>query len=683
MSPTSASASYRSVVVYASRRATGSTRSNSAELTTRPGSIVFMLLAGRLDVPEGTAALLFDLDGVLLDSLSLDYEIVGTLLQEELSSVVEVPRSVIRENFAYAISDFWRRISDACALGLTPEAVSRLVEKYESHRRVAVMAIHDGIPEIIAAARGQGMPIGVVSNNPHGEIRKTLANAGLVADGIVGNDEPGLRKKPAPDTYQEAATRLGLPPASCVAVEDSLLGAEAASAADCCTVAVATGANSFRELAESPYVWCCYTSFARCYVSLGRAGVTAKTLSSPNEFVSHMIEHIAWRLGCSIDLSWTNDDWHGLGSALGREVRKLPIKHEAASTIGMIDDGSAEIHVRAANPGRAVLTASRQVDLEWFLSSRAEQLSDGGPLVEVLKGLGAGGALDLTITVASFEDPHHTWEGIFRGVGTALDKMFNEQPMAPSPPRGEGTESPAAPLTTTGERAVERGWTVWRVSEWGASLERRTAESVVRISLRLGAPSVRCTINVADSIDVTGMVDLLGEFAEGAGLQLDVTYEAIRLSSSHVVTEDIGMTLGRALRYVAIERMDKFGIHGAGSSIKDPSDDVYQPIRVGVSMEGRKFWKYVPMSQDYGDFRKTFLIGHTLANGLYSEDLDDFVDGLAGGLESSIIMHIDNDTDPVTGWPMLFRGLGEAMAGLLAVNPHRLSLAPGVKATLA
>ncbi|MGH3850113.1 MAG: hypothetical protein ACRDRT_10480, partial [Pseudonocardiaceae bacterium] len=88
-------------------------------------------------------------------------------------------------------------------------------------------------------------------------------------------------------------------------------------------------------------------------------------------------------------------------------------------------------------------------------------------------------------------------------------------------------------------------------------------------------------------------------------------------------------------------------------------------------------------SQDYGDFRKDFLVGHTLANGLHSEDLDDFVDGLAGGLESSIIMHIDGDTDPVTGWPMLFRGLGEAMAGLLAVNPHRLSLAPGVKATLA
>jgi len=642
-----------------------------------------MLLAGRLDIPEGITALLFDLDGVLLNSLSLDYEIVHELLQKELNSTVEVPQSVIRENFPHTIPDFWGKISDACALGLTPDIVARLVDKHESRRRVAAIATHTGIPEIIDVARSQGIPIGVVSNNPHREIRQILAGAGLVADVIVGNDEPGLRRKPAPDTYREAATRLGRPPSVCLAVEDSLLGAEAASTAGCYTVAVATGANSFRELSESPYVSRCYTSFDTCYVSLGRAGVMSKNLSSPNEFVSHMIEHVAWRLGCSIDLSWTHDGWYGLGFALGREVRKLPIRQDAASTLGMIDDGSAEIHVRATRSGGAVLTASQQVDLEWFLSSRAEQLPDGKPLVEILKGLGASGGLDLTIIVASFEDPHHTWEGIFRGVGIALDAMFNEQPVAPDPPDDEEVHVPAESRPTVGQGSLERGWTVQRVSAWGASLHRRTAESDTAVSVRLGVPSVHCTINVAHSIDVAGMADLLAAFADGAALQLDVKYDAIRLSSSHVVTEDIGMTLGRALRYVAIERMERFGIHGAGSNIKITSDDTRQPIRVGVSMEGRKFWKYVPMSQDYGDFRKTFLVGHTLANGLYSEDLDDFIDGLAGGLEASIVMHIDNATDPVTGWPMLFRGLGEAMAGLLTVNPHRLSLTPGVKATLA
>ena len=72
-----------------------------------------------------------------------------------------------------------------------------------------------------------------------------------------------------------------------------------------------------------------------------------------------------------------------------------------------------------------------------------------------------------------------------------------------------------------------------------------------------------------------------------------------------------------------------------------------------------------------------------LSNGLFSEDLDDFVDGLAGGLQSSVIVHVDSDVDPISGWPMLFRGLGEAIGELLMVNPYRLALTPGVKATLA
>lgn len=646
-----------------------------------------MLLAGRLDIPDGTAALLFDLDGVLIDSLSFDYEIVHRLLEHHLGYPVDVPRAVIRENFPHAIPDFWMNISQSCGFTLSPESFAQLARQHEQQRATTAFATHEGIPEIVDAARHHGLGIAVVSNNPSAEIRQLLAAAGLSADVVVGNDEPGLRKKPAPDTYRAAATRLGVPPRSCVAIEDSLLGAQAASTAGCHTIGVATGANSFSELCSSPYTAHCYTSFAPCFVSLGRDGVTSKILVSPNEFVSHMVEHLAWRLGCSIHLFWTNDDWHRLGVELGRQVRQLPLYQPAASTIGMIDDGSSEIHIRAGKPGELTLTSSGQVDLEWFLGSRAEQLANGFPLLRLLEGLASGGELSIQIKVASFEDPHHTWEGVFRGVGIALDQMFNDYSTTVLPPADEPPDDVAGSAPTphgeASERPVQRGWAVQHASPWGARVQRQTAESIVAVGVRLGAPSVRCTIQVADCVDVTGMADLLTEFAKGAGLELDVSYQATRLSSSHVVTEDVGMALGRALRHVAIERMDRFGIQGAGASIKGAGAGSSLPVRVGVSMEGRKFWKYVPMSQDYGDFRKSFLVGHTLDNGMFTEDLDDFVDGLAGGLEASIIVHIDNGIEPTQGWPLLFHELGVAMAGLLAVNPYRRSLTPGVKATLA
>ncbi|WP_054811585.1 HAD family hydrolase [Nocardia arizonensis] len=639
-----------------------------------------MLLAGRLAIPEGIEALLFDLDGVIIDSLSLDYQVVGEMLRAELGETTEVPKSIIRTHFALSLPDFWRAISDSRGLGLSAEAVDRLVEAHEARRREITMTVHDGIADILTDARAAGLRVAVVSNNPEAEIRKTLANIALTPDLVVGNDVPGLRRKPAPDMYLEAARRIGVEPAVCVAIEDSLVGTRAAHDAGCVTIGVATGANSYRELSESGFVAHTYLDFAPSAVTLGRDGVTNKTLLTPNEFVSHMVEHIAWRLGCSVRLTWRNDDWHWLGRAVGEQVRAQSLRLPAARTIGMIDDGSAEVTVDVTEPGQVVVHGSGQVDLDWFLSARVEQVAEGSALVELLRGVAEGARVRIDVRVASFEDPHHTWEGVYRGVGIAFDRLVNERPVAPGKPAG-GIAAAGACATDAFERPVERGWVVRGASPWSARVERRTAESVVAIDVEIDAPSVRYTVEVADTIDVAGIGDLLREFAEGAGLRLDVLFEATRLNSSHVVTEDVGMALGRALKQMSVERMEAFGIQGAGSNYERVGE--HTPIRVGVSMEGRKFWKFVPMDETYADLRKRFLIGHTLSNGLFTEDLDDFIDGLSGGMEASVMVHIDRDIDPEKGWPLLFRGLGEAVAGLLSANPHRRSLAPGVKATLA
>ncbi|MBH0778968.1 HAD family hydrolase [Nocardia bovistercoris] len=638
-----------------------------------------MLLAGRLAIPEGIEAMLFDLDGVIIDSLALDYQVVEGMLRAELGKTTEVPHSVIRTHFALSLPDFWRAISDSRGLGISPDGIDRLVEGHEIRRREITMTIHEGVIDIMAAARAAGLRVAVVSNNPEAEIRTTLTNSSITVDLVVGNDVPGLRKKPAPDMYLEAARRLGLEPAKCVAIEDSLVGAQAAHDAGCVTIGVATGANSYRELAESGFLTHCYLDFAPSTVSLGRAGITNKTLLTPNEFASHMVEHIAWRLGCSIELRWRNDDWHWLGLALGAEIRGYSLHRPTARTIGMIDDGSAEVVVDTRRPGEVAIDGSSQVDLEWFLNSRVEQVTRGSELVGLLDGLAVGAGVNIDVRIASFEDPHHTWEGVFRGVGIALDRMVNERPAAPVKPKGAAVVAERA--ADSFERPVERGWVVRGASPWSAQVERRTAESVVAIDVEIDEPSVRYTVDVADTIDVTGIEELLREFAIGAGLRLDVLFEATRLNSSHVVTEDVGMALGRALKHMSIERMEEFGIQGAGSNVENL--DEHSPIRVGISMEGRKFWKFVPMDETFADLRRRFLVGHTLPSGLFTEDLDDFIDGLSGGMEASVMVHVDRDIDPEKGWPLLFRGLGTAIAGLLSVNPHRRSLAPGVKATLA
>jgi hypothetical protein len=126
--------------------------------------------------------------------------------------------------------------------------------------------------------------------------------------------------------------------------------------------------------------------------------------------------------------------------------------------------------------------------------------------------------------------------------------------------------------------------------------------------------------------------------------------------------------------------MHAFGIEGAGSSITNAP--VPEPIRVGVSFEGRKFLQLVPLGWTREQLRDQ-LIGGTLTSGLFTEDLDDFLDGFVGGMSASVVVHWEPVADVDAAWELIFTGLGSALAALLAPNHAKRALIAGVKATLA
>jgi HAD superfamily hydrolase (TIGR01509 family) len=387
-----------------------------------------VLIADRLTVPDGTDALLWDMDGVLLDTLTMDYKLVNRLLGPYSSATGEVPRQLIRAYFPHDIPDFWRLLLDKIGLILPRETFHELVLEHEKAREFSEVTIHDGIADVLIDARNRGLVSAVVSNNPEADVGRMLVTAGLrdYFSTVVGNDDPGISKKPAPDSYLEAARRLAAV-TSCVALEDSLIGAQAAKTAGCWTIGVATGASDFNGLSISPYVDRCYVSFTPCRVALGRAGGKEKSLVTPNEFVSHMIEHIALRLGCSIDVFWTNDDWFRLGRELGDRVAEVCCTQGSTGARGVIDAGSCELILRQDGIGGVHLRAAARVDLDWLLALPLEQLPNGQTLVGLLKGLGAGCGVSFDILVASSEDPRRTWEEIFRGVGVGLSQLAGRE----------------------------------------------------------------------------------------------------------------------------------------------------------------------------------------------------------------------------------------------------------------
>ena len=648
-----------------------------------------MMINEMLSIPNDAQAILWDMDGVLLDTLGLDLVLCKQLLNKyaKTHSEIELPIDFIRSIFACHPPEFWRLIFEFVEseyeIVLPQNLQNEILNEYNSIRNDSTFNVNPGIIEILTVCQKKGIKLAVVSNNPTADVRKILTQSAIADyfDIIVGNDLENLKKKPAPDTYIYAARLLDLKPENCVVIEDSVLGAEAGYHAGCFTIAVATGGHSFESLEESQWPKQVYSAFKLNKISMQIGNITNKNIESPNDFISHMIEHIAWRMGCSIDLHWNNNDWPELGRTIGKAIKAFPVQQQAGATLGMIDDGSAEVSVQISEKPDTIIEPAASIDMDWFLSLRCEQSKSGEPLVNLINGLAQGLGAKIHIRICSVEDPHHTWEGVFRSIGIVLAQIFC--PVL--------TDGAVEPDNASEKVSIPKGIRIENISDDSATVVRKTAESALSISVDFKEQKAgKYQFSVSPTIHVDGFKHILDLLAQEAGFTLTVDFDALLLASSHVVMEDIGLVLGRALKEILIVRMNQYGVQGAGSSISSAQDIKTQAISVGVSVEGRKFLKFVPFCQSYDEFKKNFLLSQSLVYGLFPEDLDDFIDGLAGGLAASIMIHVKKDIGHsegwaeglAEGWEMIFTNLGKALKTVFQTNPHRKGVPPGVKATL-
>jgi HAD superfamily hydrolase (TIGR01509 family) len=181
------------------------------------------------------AAIIFDLDGVLLDSEQRWNEAKEALVREAGGTWrEEAPRVMMGmsspEWSAYLRDDLGvQRDLDA----INDDVVRRMHESYE-----------DGLPLLPGAletvrALAARWPLGLASSSNREIIDVFLERSG-VGDlfGATVSSEQVARGKPAPDVYLEAAGRLGVAPYRCAAIEDSQNGIRAASSAGMRVIAI-------------------------------------------------------------------------------------------------------------------------------------------------------------------------------------------------------------------------------------------------------------------------------------------------------------------------------------------------------------------------------------------------------------------------------------------------------------
>ncbi|MFJ4092651.1 HAD family hydrolase [Kitasatospora sp. NPDC089913] len=181
------------------------------------------------------AAVLFDMDGTLVDTEHLWWEAAAELADELRHPLTEADAPEVLGQAIEHTAAHLHRVSGT-ALS-EAELADRLGDSFAG--KVAAETVpRPGALALLAELRDARVPTALVSASPRRVVDMVLGTIGRdwFAVTLAAEDTP--RTKPAPDPYLAAAARLGLDPAACVAVEDTPTGVASASAAGCAVLAV-------------------------------------------------------------------------------------------------------------------------------------------------------------------------------------------------------------------------------------------------------------------------------------------------------------------------------------------------------------------------------------------------------------------------------------------------------------
>jgi sugar-phosphatase len=207
-------------------------------------------------------ALLFDLDGVLIDSTA-------------------------RAEHAWTRWAVERGLDPACVLALasgrrTVDVIGELLPARDARAEAAIVARYGSDSRQVTAGAGAAelLPAlpperwAIVTSSPGDLAVADLVACGLPVPGVLIGDGDVPAGKPDPRGYRLAARRLGVPVAECVVIEDSPSGIQAGRAAGARVVAVSTTHERGR-LAEADVCLCSLRN-ASVQVDGGSIAVTVR-----------------------------------------------------------------------------------------------------------------------------------------------------------------------------------------------------------------------------------------------------------------------------------------------------------------------------------------------------------------------------------------------------------------------
>jgi len=180
-------------------------------------------------------AVVFDLDGVLVDSDHIWHEVREGFARERGGSWSDRSEA---DMTGMSSTEWSRYMHDVVGISDPPKEINDEVVQRMNVRYAAELPLIEGAADAVRRVAGS-FRLALASSSNRELVDAVLAEAGLTRyfDATVSSEEV-TRGKPSPDVFLEAARRLGAPPGRCAAVEDSANGIRAAHAAGMRVIAI-------------------------------------------------------------------------------------------------------------------------------------------------------------------------------------------------------------------------------------------------------------------------------------------------------------------------------------------------------------------------------------------------------------------------------------------------------------
>lgn len=193
-------------------------------------------------------AMIFDMDGVLINSAHTAYRVRSRLLAGHGIDLNQVPDPHNESHKAASMRDLLAAVHSHTGIEIDQAEFSKasVSAMYEALRSEQA---EPGLLALLESLRTQGVPLAIASGGRSESVQKKLEILGIANYfKVIVTASDVANHKPHPEPYLEAARGLEIAPERCVAIEDSVAGVIAGKAAGCTVIGLTLHNESNRPV---------------------------------------------------------------------------------------------------------------------------------------------------------------------------------------------------------------------------------------------------------------------------------------------------------------------------------------------------------------------------------------------------------------------------------------------------